>query len=106
MHLCLNLSVVISVRSDFARGLLVTRVANDVEQSKGLGNQEVARSKMPSGLYMAAAGAEAQSQRMQIISNKLANVDTVGFKRELAILQARAAEAVAQSRWIPRKSAP
>jgi hypothetical protein len=78
MHLCLNLSVVISVRSDFARGLLVTRVANDVEQSKGLGNQEVARSKMPSGLY----------------------------KRELAILQARAAEAVAQSRWNPRRSAP
>jgi flagellar basal-body rod protein FlgF len=51
---------------------------------------------MPYGLYMSAAGAETQSWRMQVLSNNLANVDTTGFKRELAIPQARAAEAIEQ----------
>jgi flagellar basal body rod protein FlgG len=49
---------------------------------------------MPYGMYISAAGAAAQSERMQILSNNLANVDTPGFKRELAILQARHAEAI------------
>jgi len=49
---------------------------------------------MPYGLYMSAEGAEAQSKRLDIIANNLANVETVGFKRELAILQAREAEAI------------
>jgi flagellar basal-body rod protein FlgF len=46
------------------------------------------------GLYISAAGAHAQNQKVEILSNNLANVDTVGFKRELALLEARDAEAI------------
>ncbi len=46
------------------------------------------------GLYMSAAGAHAQSQRVEVLSNNLANVDTVGFKKELALLEARDSEAI------------
>ncbi|WP_254506924.1 flagellar hook-basal body protein [Anatilimnocola floriformis] len=46
------------------------------------------------GLYTAAAGANALSQKVEIISNNLANVDTVGFKRELALLESRDSEAI------------
>jgi flagellar basal-body rod protein FlgF len=49
---------------------------------------------MPYGLYISAAGAHAQSERLQVLTNNLANVDTPGFKRELAVLQARHAEAI------------
>ncbi len=51
---------------------------------------------MPYGLYLSADGAHAQARRLEIIANNLANVDTVGFKRELAIFQARYAEETAQ----------
>ena len=51
---------------------------------------------MPYGLYISAAGADAQSQRLQVLTNNLANVDTPGFKRELSVLQARHAEAIEQ----------
>jgi flagellar basal-body rod protein FlgF/flagellar basal-body rod protein FlgG len=46
------------------------------------------------GLYMSAAGANAQSSKVEVLSNNLANVNTVGFKRELALLEAREAEAI------------
>jgi flagellar basal-body rod protein FlgF len=46
------------------------------------------------GLYISASGAAAQNQKVEILSNNLANVDTVGFKRELALLEARDAEAI------------
>jgi flagellar basal-body rod protein FlgF len=46
------------------------------------------------GLYTAAAGANALSQKVEVLSNNLANVDTVGFKRELALLLSREAEAI------------
>lgn len=49
---------------------------------------------MPYGLYISAEGAHAQNTRLEVIANNLANVDTVGFKRELAVLQARSAEAI------------
>jgi flagellar basal body rod protein FlgG len=49
---------------------------------------------MPYGLYISAEGAQAQGKRLEIISNNLANVDTVGFKRELALMQARHSEAI------------
>ena len=48
---------------------------------------------MPYGLYLSADGAHTQSKRLDVIAHNLANVDTVGFKRELAIFQARQAEA-------------
>jgi len=51
---------------------------------------------MPYGLYVSAEGARAQSQRVEVIANNLANVDTAGFKRELAVFQARYAEAIEQ----------
>ena len=46
------------------------------------------------GLYMSAAGAHAQSQHVEVLSNNLANSDTVGFKRELSLLEARDSEAI------------
>lgn len=51
---------------------------------------------MAYGLYMSAEGAQAQSRRMEVIANNLANVDTVGFKRQLAVFQARYSEAEQQ----------
>jgi flagellar basal-body rod protein FlgF len=45
-------------------------------------------------MYLSAAGAQAQTRRLEVIANNLANVDTVGFKRELAVFQARFAEAI------------
>jgi len=50
--------------------------------------------KMYYGLYMSAAGANAQSHKVEVLSNNLANVNTVGFKRELALLDARESEAI------------
>lgn len=49
---------------------------------------------MSYGLYISAEGAHAQSKRLEVIANNLANVDTVGFKREFAVFQSRYAEAV------------
>jgi flagellar basal-body rod protein FlgF len=46
------------------------------------------------GLYMSAAGAHAQSQKVEVLSNNIANGNTVGFKRELALLEARESEAI------------
>jgi flagellar basal-body rod protein FlgF/flagellar basal-body rod protein FlgG len=46
------------------------------------------------GLYMSAAGAHAQSQQVEVLSNNLANADTVGFKRELSLLEARDSESI------------
>jgi flagellar basal-body rod protein FlgF len=49
---------------------------------------------MPYGLYISAEGAQVQSKRLEVIANNIANVDTVGFKRDLAIVQSRYAEAI------------
>ena len=49
---------------------------------------------MDYGLYMSAAGADSQSQRMEVLSHNMANIDTPGFKEELAVLQARDSRAV------------
>ncbi len=49
---------------------------------------------MEYGLYVSAAGADAQSKRMEVLSHNMANVDTTGFKEELAVLQARYSRAV------------
>lgn len=56
---------------------------------------------MPYGLYISAAGAHAQSQRVEVLSNNIANANTPGFKRELAVLQARHAEAIDQGEDYP-----
>lgn len=41
------------------------------------------------GLYLSTAGAKAQSYRQDVIANNIANVDTTGFRRQIAILQER-----------------
>jgi len=51
---------------------------------------------MSYGMYISAEGAHAQNKRLETIANNLANVDTVGFKRQLSVFQARYAEAVNQ----------
>lgn len=47
---------------------------------------------MSYGLYISAEGAEAQQYRMETIANNIANLETPGFKRELALQMARATE--------------
>jgi len=47
-------------------------------------------------MYISAEGAAAQAQRLEVIANNLANVDTAGFKQDVATFQARYAEAIQQ----------
>ena len=56
---------------------------------------------MPNALYVSAEGAHAQSTRLDVIAHNLANVDTVGFKRELAVFQARYSEAIESGQQAP-----
>lgn len=56
---------------------------------------------MPYGLYISADGASAQSSRLDVIANNLANVDTAGFKEELAVFQARYAQDILDGRVPP-----
>jgi flagellar basal-body rod protein FlgF len=49
---------------------------------------------MPYGMYISADGAAAQAQRLEVIANNLANVDTAGFKQDVPTFQARFAEAI------------
>ena len=51
---------------------------------------------MPYGMYISAEGAQVQAQRLETIANNLANVNTPGFKRDVATFQARFAEAIQQ----------
>ncbi|MEX0936363.1 MAG: flagellar basal-body rod protein FlgF [Pirellulales bacterium] len=63
---------------------------------------EAGEAPMPYGLYISAEGAQAQVARMEVIANNLANVDTPGFKRDLALIQARYAEAIEQGLEAPQ----
>ncbi len=56
---------------------------------------------MSYGMYLAAEGAKAQSRRLEVISNNMANVDTVGFKPDVASFQSRFAEAIQQQLIAP-----
>ncbi len=56
---------------------------------------------MPYGLYISAAGAHVQSQRLEVLSNNIANASTPGFKRELSVLQARNSQAIEQGEDYP-----
>lgn len=56
---------------------------------------------MPYGLYISAEGAQAQIRRLEVLSNNMANVDTVGFKRDVTVIQARHAEAISQGLDFP-----
>lgn len=52
---------------------------------------------MPYGMYISAEGAQAQAQRLEVIANNLANVETPGYKRDVPTFQARFAEAIQQN---------
>ncbi|QDU59536.1 Flagellar basal-body rod protein FlgG [Planctomycetes bacterium Pan216] len=41
------------------------------------------------GYYISMAGAQTQSYRTDVIANNVANIDTAGFRRQFAIVQAR-----------------
>ena len=56
---------------------------------------------MSYGMYLAAEGAQAQSRRLEVIANNMANVDTVGFKPDVASFQSRFAEAIQQQLVAP-----
>lgn len=49
---------------------------------------------MPYGIYLSAAGANVQNHRLEVLSHNLANVNTPGFKPQMAILQARNSAAI------------
>ena len=49
---------------------------------------------MPYGLYLSAAGANAQSHRLEVLSHNLANINTPGFKPHMSMIQSRPAEAI------------
>ncbi len=51
---------------------------------------------MPYGMYLSAAGAEAQSRTMDVLANNMANIDTVGFKPDFAMVLARHSQAIEQ----------
>lgn len=53
---------------------------------------------MAYGLYISADGAQAQQTRLEMLSNNIANAATTGFKRELAVFQARYAEETQRGR--------
>jgi len=57
---------------------------------------------MPYGMYISAEGAAAQAQRLEVIANNLANVDTAGFKQDVPTFQARFAEAIQQGLATPK----
>jgi flagellar basal body rod protein FlgG len=41
------------------------------------------------GLYLSAAGLQAQETRQAVLTNNMANAQTAGFKRDLAVMQSR-----------------
>jgi len=57
--------------------------------------------QVPYGVYLSASGANAQSHRLQVLSNNLANMNTAGFKPENPVLQARFAEMIDQGHVSP-----
>ncbi|MGL4594204.1 MAG: flagellar hook-basal body protein [Thermoguttaceae bacterium] len=56
---------------------------------------------MSYGLYISAEGAMSQELRLQAISNNIANLETPGFKRELAMQMARPTEYIISEEWPP-----
>src|SRR6478736_2818091 len=62
------------------------------------GRSQFKSSAMIYGMYISAEGAQAQSTRLEALSNNLANVDTPGFKCAFAQMQSRYAEETAQGK--------
>ncbi len=53
------------------------------------------------GLYLSAEGARAQSLRLDVVANNLANASTTAFKRDLAVFQAHRPERVPAGEELP-----
>jgi flagellar basal-body rod protein FlgF len=51
------------------------------------------------GLYLSASGVLTNSYRQDVIANNIANAETVGFKKDLSILQQRPTAAQQLGRW-------
>ena len=49
---------------------------------------------MPYGMYLSASGAHVQNHRLEVLSNNLANINTLGFKPSLAVVKARHNKAI------------
>src|ERR1044072_5826724 len=56
---------------------------------------------MPYGMYISAEGAAAQAQRLEVIANNLANVDTAGVNQDVPTFQARFSEAIQKGQAQP-----
>jgi flagellar basal-body rod protein FlgF len=56
---------------------------------------------VPYGLYISAEGAYAQTKRMEVLANNMANANTTAFKRDQPVFQARLAEATARGLDFP-----
>jgi flagellar basal-body rod protein FlgF len=78
------------------RGTAVASVGRQPRLGGQGGRPEPDESTVPYGLYLSAEGAHAQTVRMETLANNLANIDTVAFKRDQALFQARLAEAMEQ----------
>jgi flagellar basal-body rod protein FlgF len=52
-------------------------------------------------MYISAEGAAAQAQRLEVIANNMANVDTAGFKQDVPMFQARFSEAIQRGQAQP-----
>jgi flagellar basal-body rod protein FlgF/flagellar basal-body rod protein FlgG len=72
------------------------RIGTRVALAAGVagGANPAVRPAMPYGMYISGEGAATAAQRLEVIANNLANVDTVGFKPDVATFQARFAEAI------------
>ena len=51
------------------------------------------------GLYLSASGVLANSYRQDVIANNIANSETVGFKKDLTMLQQRPTAAQETGHW-------
>ena len=61
------------------------------DQRRSFGSRK--RGRMIYGLYLSASGVLANSYRQDVIANNIANSETVGFKKDLAVLQQRSTAA-------------
>ncbi len=55
---------------------------------------------MDYGLWLSAAGMQVNEYRQALAANNMANVDTVGFKRDLAVIHERRVESATDSRGL------
>ena len=60
------------------------------------GEPATGEATVPYGIYISAEGANAQSRRLDVIANNMANAETVGFKQDVPTFMSRYSEAIQQ----------